>query len=361
MLRAVTAPLSGRAAWDGRRLDETAWMRRFEPRHLDEITAALAGVARMPLVEIGREEFRLDATQELLAGIGRELEDGLGLVRLRGIPPGRFSLDEERRLFWGLCAHLGTALYQNARGEIIGEVRDEARDAVPSYSVPREGHVASSRSRTRSTGALRFHTDRCDVIALYCARNAKAGGVSKLASSVTVYNEIARRRPDLLEVLCRDFWRVRPEDEDGGAGGRLYTMPVFAVCEGKLTSQYSRTYVEQAQEVAGVPPLTREQIEAMDLLAEVAEEVCLHAPFVPGDLQFLNNHVIYHGRTAYEDDHGAAQDRLLLRLWLSVPNSRRLPEGFDSLWGATLPGALRGGAELPDGSRSPCVAAIAAQ
>src|SRR6476660_9086042 len=103
------------------------------------------------------------------------------------------------------------------------------RDATPAYGVSQEGRVKSSRARARSTGPLRFHTDRTDVIGLVCARNAKAGGVSKLASIVTIYNEILKRRPDLLEVLCQDFWRSRPEDEDGGPGGGVFKMPVFGV------------------------------------------------------------------------------------------------------------------------------------
>ncbi len=110
---------------------------------------------------------------------------------------------------------------------------------------------------------------------------------------------------------------------------------MFGVQDGRLTCQYSRTYVEQAQEFPEVPRLTSAQHEALDLLAEVAEEVCLYSPFVPGDIQLLNNHVIFHGRTAYEDDAVNHQERLLFRLWLSMPNSRRLPRGFEAFWGST--------------------------
>ena len=92
-----------------------------------------------------------------------------------------------------------------------------------------------------------------------------------------------------------------------------------------------------------MPRITAAQNEALDLLAEVAEEVCLYSPFVPGDIQLLNNHVIFHGRTAYEDDSASQQERLLFRLWLSMPNSRRLPRGFENFWGSAEPGALRGG------------------
>jgi hypothetical protein len=53
--------------------------------------------------------------------------------------------------------------------------------------------------------------------------------------------------------------------------------------------------------------------------------------------------VTYHARTAFEDDERSGRDRLLYRLWLSMPNSRALPPGFEVLWGSIEPGALRGG------------------
>jgi Taurine catabolism dioxygenase TauD, TfdA family len=313
----------------------------------------LQRVKHRPFVEIRRADFPLGATAELLADVSEELENGRGAVRLRGLPVERYGEDDLRRIFWGLGTHLGTALFQNARGEIMGEVRDETRDANPTYSKVEPGKVKSSRARSRSTGPLRFHTDRSDVIALLCVRNAAAGGVSKLASIVTIYNEMLRRRPDLLEELCQDIYRSRPEDEDGLHPEPYFALPVFAVRDGKLSSQYSRTYVEQAQEFPAVPRLTPAQNEAMDLLAEIAEATCLHSPFVPGDFQLLNNHVVYHGRTAYDDDAASHQERLLFRLWFSMPNSRALPDGFETFWGSNKAGALRGGVVQPSHVRSP--------
>jgi hypothetical protein len=351
-----TQPLAGRAGWYGRELDQSgAWIRALTDSHRAEIDSALGGVkrARLPLFGFGRDDFPLPTTAALLTEIGDELENGLGAVRLRGLPVGRYSDDDIRQIFWGLGRHLGTAVYQNARGEIMGEVRDETRLSDKTFEVSEAGKVVSSRARARSAGPLRWHTDRCDVIALLCVRNAKAGGISKLTSIVTIYNEILRRRPDLLALLCQDYWSARPGDEHG-----VYAMPVFAVQDGKLTCQYSRTYVEQAQERPGVPRITAAQNEALDLLAEVAEEVCLYSPFEPGDIQLLNNHVVFHGRTAYEDDSATHQERLLFRLWLSMPNSRRLPRGFETLWGSTEPGVLRGGVAQPaTGERIPLKAA----
>jgi alpha-ketoglutarate-dependent taurine dioxygenase len=49
------------------------------------------------------------------------------------------------------------------------------------------------------------------------------------------------------------------------------------------------------------------QWEALDLLAEIAEEVCMEMSFEPGDMQLLNNHVIYHARTAGRPSSTMAQ------------------------------------------------------
>jgi Taurine catabolism dioxygenase TauD, TfdA family len=224
-------------------------------------------------------------------------------------------------------------------------VRDELRayGAVNQPGVVQAtGAPVTSRYKARSSGPLRFHTDRADVVGLLCVRRARAGGVSKIVSSVAINNAILSRRPDLHALLYQDYYRTR-EGEERGGDRRWYALPVFGVRDGRFTSQYSRTFVEAAQRIDGIPKLTRAQDEALDLLAEVAEELCFEMELEPGDIQLLNNHVTYHARTAFEDDAAGGRDRLLLRLWLSLPNSRALPPGFEVLWGSIEPGALRGG------------------
>jgi hypothetical protein len=180
------------------------------------------------------------------------------------------------------------------------------------------------------------------VVALLCVRQARAGGQSKVVSSVAIHDAILARRPDLHALLFQDYHRSR-EGEEAGGERRTFALPVWGIRDGRFTSQYSRTFVEAAQRLPGVPPLTAAQDEALDFLAAVAEELCYEMTLEPGDIQLLNSHVTYHARTAYEDDAARKQDRLLYRLWLSVPNSRALPPGFEVLWGRIEAGALRGG------------------
>lgn len=346
--------ISGRSAWNGADLARDGdWIYPLDATHQAEIDTALAAVRNAPLCGFTREDFPLSATASLLARVGEELENGYGCARVRGLPVARYTDHELRQIFWGIGLYIGTAVYQNRNGEIMGEVLDRTRD--PRYvPAPGPGKVVSSRAKALSAGPLRFHTDGSDVIALLCVRPASQGGETKLASVATIHNEMRRLRPDLLEELFADYTRVWPARADRPGEIPTFSLPVLGLRNGKITTQYTRTAVEQAQEMAGVPPLTERQDAALDMHAAIAEANCLQAQFAPGDIQFVNNHAVYHSRTAFQDDATeCAQGRLMLRLWFSVPDSRALPDGFERYWGSIEPGALRGGVPQRDGRRAP--------
>ena len=342
----ILAPIDSPAAWRGADLAASdAWRRRLSANEIAALIRAAEETRAMPCPGFGPQAFRAPELGPLLAWMARQLEQGPGVVRLSGVPVEQLPRETLRRLFWGFCVNLGTPVYQTSAGEVLAEVKDETGTGKQLDYNSGVGKLISARSVARSTGALRFHSDKCDLLALLCASNAIEGGVSKIVSSVTIHNEMARRRPDLLREFYQPFWRMRPEDEEGDRPDRVFPMPVFARAEdGGFTSQYSRTYINQAQEIPGVPPLTEAQNAAMDLLHEIGEEVCLFAPFEVGDIQFMTQHVTYHGRTAFTDDREAGASRELLRIWLSTPFSRLLPPGHEVQWGDTRPGAVRGGA-----------------
>ncbi|HUL91343.1 MAG TPA: TauD/TfdA family dioxygenase, partial [Burkholderiales bacterium] len=145
----------------------------------------------------------------------------------------------------------------------------------------------------------------------------------------TVHNEILRRRSDLVELLYRPYPRSRLGEEQGGED-IVYLLPVFGLRDGRFTSHYLRTYIEAAQRLPATPRLTDAQWAAIDLLHEVADDLCYRMRLEPGDIQFLNNYVIYHGRYAFSDDAASGQVRAMYRLWLAMPNSRALPEELQS-------------------------------
>ena len=344
-------PVTGDCVWRGSDMAESPrWQRQLSPMQLADIDEALAAAKARGLrwEEMTAAGFPLPSFAPLADDIRAELEDGCGLLLLRGLDPNRYAMDELKLLYAGLCRHIGTLVYSNRAGEMMREIRDVTRDdtravgerygALPDAGTP--GAFLSSYARTLTNQQLRFHTDRCDVVALFCIRQAQAGGASQLCSSPAVHNEMLRRRPELCAALYEPVWRSRFGEEDA-TDDSSYPLPVWGVRGGKFTSHYSRTFIEVAQRRPEVPRLPAAQAEAIDLLHELAEELSFEMSFRPGDIQFVNNHVIYHARRAFED--GADGGRLLLRLWMAVPNSRALPEGHEILWRSIDAGALRGG------------------
>src|SRR5690625_1061926 len=322
------------------------WIIEPSAAELAALDAAVAEVAARSLAwhELTRESFPLTGWQERIEQIRAELEEGSGLVKLRGIPVGRHAPEDLKRLWFGLGQHLGTMLFQNNSGELLREIRDEGGGVGQRYGAveTKKGTFLSSYARTLTNGPLRFHTDRCDVVGLLCVKQAGRGGVSTLCSSAAVHDAIRERRPDLLEVLYQPFFRSRCGEEKG-AEKIAYPLPIFGQRDGKLTSHYSLTYIEAAELLPEVGPLSKAQGEAISLLMEVAQELSFERTLEPGDIQLLNSHVIYHGRTPFEDDLDSGKQRLLYRLCLAMPNSRPLPEDHAVLWRNVEAGAPRGG------------------
>ena len=343
--------LQGTCVWKGAEIGQNhRWLKQIPAIVLDELDAALEKIQELKWRDVTRHNFALPDAAAFFDEVREELENGSGMVKICGLDVSRYSQEQLRRIWFGIGCHLGTPMYQNYRGEVMRDIRDEGMGVgakLYGATIDASGkQFLSSGARTLSSGQLRFHTDRCDVVGLLCVRQASEGGVSKLASSATVYNEILRRRPDLHALLCKAIPRSRFGEEAGGEHV-AYELPVFGVRDGKLTSHFSLTYIENAQMLPRVRRLTDAEHEAIQMLMDVAAEVCFEMRFAPGDMQLLNNHVIYHGRTAFKDNVSAGQDRLLMRLWLSVPNSRALPEDHAILWGDVGGGKPHGGIAQP--------------
>jgi hypothetical protein len=62
--------------------------------------------------------------------------------------------------------------------------------------------------------------------ALLCLSNAKEGGLSGWSSSISVHNEIVRRRPDLARVLAGPWFMDRKGEVPEGKKG-YFELPVF--------------------------------------------------------------------------------------------------------------------------------------
>ena len=182
------------------------------------------------------------------------------------------------------------------------------------------------------------------MIAFLCLRQAKSGGENRLVSSIAIYNEMLRTRPDLVAELMQPVYYQR-HNVDQGNEQPWCQQPIFSFCEGHFACSYLRVLIDRAYNSEQLPDMPPRLREAMDHLEQLADDPKMHVAFhlEPGDMLFLNNWVTLHRRTEFEDYADPALRRHLLRMWLAMPNSRPIDPLFAANFGATAAGAVRGG------------------
>ena len=312
--------ITGPGVWAGPEIKhDESWIYRVDAAAVAEIDAALVHArsvgARIPFAA---DAFPLPRFGAGLGNILEEIEHGRGFMLLRGIPRERYTDEECEFLYWGLGAHLGNPVSQNARGHRLGHVRNEGRIFADPNA---RGYQTNQR--------MDFHTDLLpvDVLGLFCLRAARSGGASKVVSALTVHNLLRNERPDLLDALYGLFnidWRgEEPEGEQP-----WYTIPMFSARDGKVTARIcSRSYFESAARFGEQYRPTDIQREALKTVQDIANrpELMLSMDFQEGDIQLLNNHMTMHARESYEDYDEPGRERHLLRMWIAVSDARRRP------------------------------------
>lgn len=335
--------INDRSTWYGRDLaQQSAWIEGLSETEIGEVAEATKKLIANPAVDLtslNGDDFPLPTLGSRLLRLLDEVLNGRGFVLIRALPIRRWTRREAAIAFLGIGVHLGSLRMQNAAGHLLGHVRDLGRSS-------QDPETRIYQTRERQT----FHTDSCDVVGLMCLQVAKSGGLSSLVSSTTIFNEMRRRRPDLLRVLLDPIETDRRGEVAEGEKP-YFSIPIFNWHANLLSAIYQRQYIESARRFSGVEPLSDVQVEALNLFDELANdpELNLSMELQPGDMQFVHNHTILHDRTAFEDFPEPERKRHLLRLWLAPRNARALPEILAERFGSVTPGD-RGGITIA-GSR----------
>lgn len=317
--------------------DNTDWVEQISTDQIGEVETAVREFERVGIETA--KHVSLPTLAPWLRELLDEVLNGRGFVLIKGLPIERWTRRQAAIAFLIIGAQLGNLRMQNAEGHLLGHVRDLGRSSD-------DPNARIYQTRERQT----FHTDSCDVVGLMCLQTAKSGGLSSLVSSTTIFNEMRRRRTDLLKVLLQPIETDRRGEVPEG-GKPYFNIPVFNYHDGLVSTIYQRQYIESARRFPGVAPLTSIQIEALNLFDELANDPQLNLmmELQPGDIQLVHNHTILHDRTAFEDYAERERKRHLLRLWLAPRLARPLPEVYAERFGSTTPGD-RGGVVVP-GSR----------
>ena len=328
--------LDQQANWVGTDLiDRQDWHQILEPAEVQECLELAVEIERGLSVQELEQTFRDRAPKwsKCLSNIQDSLETQSGATILSGFPLKDLTPKTVEIFFSVAMKQIGTPVSQSIHGETIFHVRDEGFER----GDPRARGPSSNNKLT-------FHSDRCDVIGFLCLRDADRGGENQIVSSIALYERIKEDRPDLISTLMQPFWYQR-HNVDSANSNAFYQQPVFSFCEGRFASSLLRVLIDRAYASSETPEMTAIQREALDLVETLSADPSMHLEFrqKPGDIVLLNNFVTLHRRKAFDDSNRQEEGRHLLRIWLSMPNSRPLDPLFAASYGDTRAGSIRGG------------------
>lgn len=327
-------PVTGPGVWLGSDFaKDSEWIYHFSAAAIADVDQAIASVRKRGLVldDITATDFDLPALSDDLREMNQILGSGRGFVLLKGLDVDKYSDEEFAIIEWGIGTHIGVGVSQSHLGDRIGNVRD----------------VGGQGRYYTAGGPIEVHMDPVDVTGLLCLRKAKRGGESWIMSSMMIRNIMLDECPDLLDVLYQGYYygSTQPGTDQSRTPHRL---PVYADHDGACYSFYLPAAIV-GRGIGSADELSdreREALAAMDEIA-VRPEVRLEMDLQPGDIQFLNNRLLYHARGDYEDHPDPTRQRHLLRLWLMMPQWPALPDSMKFL-GKTD----RAGGGIPKGDES---------
>ena len=301
--------------------DPASWTVNFTDEDQAELANALAHAKTVSqdVLDISRKDFPLNGLAERLRTVDHDLLHGRGFVKLATLDNERFSDADMTLIYWGIGLHLGEPWPQNKHGHVLGDVIDQGKTADD----------PTARGNELGAIALDFHTDGSDFVGLMCLREPKSGGLSLIANAVAIHNEIVATRPDLAEALYQPLpWDFRGEQPPGGKP--YYMRAPFTEHDGKFFLFCVPQYIRASQRHSDAPRLSETELEALTLLENLARREDMHVamPLRRGEMQFIYNYHVFHGRTAYIDHAETGARRHLKRLWLSSNALQNRPDHF---------------------------------
>jgi hypothetical protein len=139
--------------------------------------------------------------------------------------------------------------------------------------------------------------------------------LSGYASGLMAHHVVLEERPDLIGVLYSGYHHHRFGQQV--LGEPLVTkerIPIFSITDGVPSLIRIRGYIDLAMQ-EGHLQLSGVELESLDVLASVTERPNVRLDFMmaPGELSIVNNCLLLHKRSEFQDAEDPAQTRMLLR------------------------------------------------
>jgi alpha-ketoglutarate-dependent taurine dioxygenase len=305
--------ITGASAWRPDDLRTDNYLVPLTSACLDEISWVADELRRFPLPTIVRrpDDFEMPACRAAIAELRRILRRGVRFAILDRLPLDEIGAEAAIGIYWLLAAMVARPVAQSLDGKLIYDVLDSGRQALPGSGVrPDQTNIE-----------LKFHTDNSynatppEYVALLCLRTARRGGHSRVASFHTMHNMLRERRPEVLPRLYQPFWFDRQREFHPGEEP-VFAAPVF-IDDGKVQARFSAHQIRSGYALRG-EQLDDAGAAALAALLDLFEDEDLSADFdlEPGQMQFVDNRVLGHARTEFEDFPEPERRRHLVRLWL---------------------------------------------
>ncbi|KAI9689933.1 MAG: hypothetical protein M1822_009815 [Bathelium mastoideum] len=336
--------LSGPLVWCGTTLyGETQFIHNLTEADRNEIGQGLSKFKGSGLKgdQVSKDSFPLPNLGKNLENLRDQVYEGRGLAIVRGLEQEKYSATDLIVVYLGISSYIAERRgKQDQRGSMLVD-----RDTEPQTKDLSKQQVSICALfpwyMQLTSPPKPFHSDTVtDVLGLLTKSCSAQGGKSILASSWTVYNELAATRPDLIHVLAKPDWPF----DTFGRDPPYYKRALLHFLDGKVFLNFSRRLLTGhplRPRTKGIPGLTDAQAEALDAVHFTAYKHQFKTTMQAGDMRFINNMALLHCRTAFQDDN--TSKRHLIRVWLNNEKMCwKLPPALQLAWARVFDDEERG-------------------
>lgn len=320
--------LDGPMAWTGSDFpDESRFIYSLSSDDRDEIHKALIYFKDQGLErdKVSKGSFPLPTLGFCLTKLCHLVYNGVGAMILRGLDVDNYNPEDFLVVFLGISSYIAEQRgIQDRLGTLLKHLTDDGK-ADSQMDLP-------------------LHTDiTFDVVATLTRQCSTVGGSCTIASSWAIYNELAMSRPDLIHTLSKPDWPF----DTYGRDPPFYNRALLYHINNHILLNFSRRVLTghpYAPRSRNIPGLNEAQAEALDAVHFIGLKHQKRLSTKKGDIRFINNMALLHGREAFSDgDRDAKSQRRLIRLWLH--NSKmvwQLPTQLQLAWARAFEDEKRG-------------------
>jgi hypothetical protein len=184
-------------------------------------------------------------------------------------------------------------------------------------------------------------------MAFFYLDTAIRGGKTVLSSIWQTYNELATKRPDVLQTLAEPWVLDTFKPKDLQPPRRVRLLQTTDCDKIPVLFRFSRYPITGFQRTRSpeVPAPTQAQLEAADAIQFTAMKNGITLPVVKGDMLFVNDMALFHAREGFDDD-GVPLKRHLVKMYFRDPDQGwNISPSIEKEWRTTY------GPNRPDGTR----------